>query len=186
MAKHVCPWWVGYLLASPLRRWLSESPEDLLAPFVQDGMTVLEPGPGMGFFTLPLAQLVGPAGRVFAVDIQPKMLSVLRKRAAEKGLADRIETRLADQDSMPLSDLKGTIDFVLAFAMVHELPSAEVFFRHVAAVLKPGALLLLAEPAGHVTPERFQQELAAARQAGLEAVSQPTVRRSLTALLRKA
>jgi SAM-dependent methyltransferase len=186
MANHVCPWWAGYLLASPIRRWLMQSPEDMLAPFVREGMTVLEPGPGMGFFTLPLAQLVGPAGRVIAVDIQPKMLSGLRRRALKKGLADRIETRLADQDGMPLDGLKGTVDFVLAFAMVHELPSSEVFFGQVADALKTGALLFLAEPAGHVKPERFQRELVAAQTAGLEPVSQPIVRRSLTALLRMA
>ena len=186
MAKHVCPWWAGYLLASPIRSWITESPEDMLAPFVREGMTLLEPGPGMGFFTLPLAQMVGPAGRVIAVDIQPKMLSGLQRRAMKKGLADRIETRLAGQEGMPLSDLKGTVDFALAFAMVHELPSAEVFFSQVAGALKTGALLFLAEPAGHVKPARFQQELIAAQKAGLEAVSQPTVRRSLTALFRKA
>ena len=51
MAERVCPWWLGYLLASPMRRWL-EDPVDILAPYVHEGMTVLEPGPGMGFFTL--------------------------------------------------------------------------------------------------------------------------------------
>lgn len=185
MAQSVCPWWAGYLLASPIRRWLMQSPEDMLSPFVREGMTVLEPGPGMGFFTLPLAQMVGPGGRVVAVDIQPKMLSELKRRAEKKGLADRIETRLAERERMPLSDLKGTVDFVLAFAMVHELPSAEVFFNEMAGALKTGALLFLAEPAGHVKPERFQQELVAARGAGLEEVSRPTLRRSLTAVLRK-
>jgi hypothetical protein len=64
MAGHgVCPWWVGYLLASPLRR-LQYDPAALLAPYVRTGMTVLEPGPGMGFFTLELARRVGPSGRV--------------------------------------------------------------------------------------------------------------------------
>ena len=61
----VCPWWAGYILASPLRR-LIQDPRSLLAPYVHPGMTVLEPGPGMGFFTLELARLVGPAGRVIA------------------------------------------------------------------------------------------------------------------------
>ena len=56
MAERVCPWWLGYLLASPVRRWMAENPESLLAPYVREGMTVLEPGPGMGFFTLPLAR----------------------------------------------------------------------------------------------------------------------------------
>jgi len=60
MAKRVCPWWLGYFLASPVRRWLMrEDPAQILAPYVREGMTVLEPGPGMGFFTLELAMRVG-------------------------------------------------------------------------------------------------------------------------------
>jgi SAM-dependent methyltransferase len=69
MSHRVCPWWLGYLLASPIRRLLQGDPEKILAPFVREGMTVLEPGPGMGFFTLPLARRVGPMGRVVAVGL---------------------------------------------------------------------------------------------------------------------
>jgi ubiquinone/menaquinone biosynthesis C-methylase UbiE len=81
MAEHgVCPWWVGYILASPIRK-LAQNPAPMLKPFVRIGMTVLEPGPGMGFFTLELARLVGPEGRVIAVDVQPQMITGLRRRA---------------------------------------------------------------------------------------------------------
>jgi ubiquinone/menaquinone biosynthesis C-methylase UbiE len=185
MAEHVCPWWLGYLLASPMRRWLMQSPEEMLGPFVRQGMTVLEPGPGMGFFTLPLAQMVGPEGRVVAVDIQAKMIEGLRRRAVRSGLIERIETRLAQPDRMALEDLKGAVDFVLAFAVVHEIPSAEAFFREAANVLKPGGLLFFAEPSGHVTPEAFQRELDAAQAAELEAVTRPAIRRSHAVVLGK-
>jgi ubiquinone/menaquinone biosynthesis C-methylase UbiE len=114
MAERVCPWWIGYLLASPMRRWLMQSPERLLAPFVREGMTVLEPGPGMGFFTLPLARMVGSKGRVVAVDIQAKMLENLWRRAVKAGLAERIETRLAKPETLGLDDLRSAADFVLA------------------------------------------------------------------------
>ena len=186
MAERVCPWWIGYLLASPARRWMAGNPENLLEPYVREGMTVLEPGPGTGFFTLPLARLVGPAGRVVAVDIQPMMLSSLQRRARKAGVQQRVETRLAKPESMELDDLKGAVDFVLAFAVVHEMPSAGAFFGEAAAALKPGGLLFFAEPSGHVTQESFQKELHAARQAGMESVSQPAVRRSHAAILRKA
>ena len=185
MTEHVCPWWVGYLLASPVRRWLSQSPEEMLGPFVRDGITVLEPGPGMGFFTLPLARMVGPRGRVVAVDIQPQMLSSLRRRAQKKGLTERIETRLAGHDQMGLDDQAGTVDFALAFAVVHEMPSADKFFREVAGALKSGGVLFFAEPSGHVKPEKFQQEFEAARAAGLETLDRPAVRRSHAVVLRK-
>src|SRR5512138_3220808 len=102
--QRVCPWWLGYLLACPLRRF-SQDPAKILAPYVREGMTVLEPGPGMGFFTLELARRVGDAGRVVAVDIQPKMLAALKKRVAKAGLRNRVEARLVRANSMGLSDL---------------------------------------------------------------------------------
>lgn len=185
MPERVCPWWMGPLLLNPLRRWMIR-PERMLALWIREGMTVLEPGPGMGFFTLPLATLVGPAGKVFAVDVQPKMLEQLRQRAAREGLAGRIETRLASRDSLQIFDLSGSIDFALTFAMVHETPSPERFFREVAVALKPGASLLLVEPAGHVRSEKFASELEAARAAGLEVAASPTIRRNHAALLRKS
>jgi ubiquinone/menaquinone biosynthesis C-methylase UbiE len=183
MAEHVCPWWVGYFLASPIRRWMQD-PNELIAPYVTPGMTVLEPGPGMGFFTLPLAKRVG-SGRVVAVDIQSRMLASLRRRAQKAGLEQRIETRLAKPDSLGIDDLKGTVDFVLAVAVVHEMPSAESFFQQAAAALKPGGTLLLAEPSGHVKPRKFAGELEIARRAGLEEKSRPVLKRFLSALLQK-
>jgi len=186
MSKRVCPWWLGYLLASPLRRLMSEDPRKLLAPYVHEGATVLEPGPGMGYFTLQLARMVGPSGRILAVDIQPKMLSGLKRRASKAGLLDRIDARVAAPDSMGLSDAVGAVDFTLAFAMVHELPNAASFFAQVAAASKTGAHLFLAEPAGHVNANEFEGELQAAAEAGFVLVDRPPVRRCHTALLRKA
>jgi SAM-dependent methyltransferase len=84
----ICPWWAGYILASPMRK-LAQNPARLLEPFVHTGTTVLEPGPGMGFFTLELARLVGPEGRVIAVDVQPHMIASLRRRAERARLIDR-------------------------------------------------------------------------------------------------
>ena len=181
---HVCPWWIGYLLACPLRRFLQD-PHAILAPYVREGMVVLEAGPGMGFFTLELARLVGDYGRVIAVDIQPKMLAVLQRRAAKAGLGSRVETRLAPPEQMTLADLAGQVDFALAFAVVHELPDAGRFFRQVGEALKPGGTVLLAEPRGHVGEGQFDQELALAPAAGLAVTDRPEVSRSQAALLRK-
>jgi SAM-dependent methyltransferase len=181
-SHRVCPWWLGYLLASPLRK-IACRPAKLLAPYVRAGMTVLEPGPGMGFFTLDLARLAGETGRVIAIDIQPRMLGRLRRRAAKAGLLDRLDVRLAEPGSLGAADLAGAVDFTLAFAMVHEMPSAAGFFREVAQASKPGARLLLAEPSGHVTASQFDVELQAAADAGFTRVEVPTVRRSHAALL---
>jgi ubiquinone/menaquinone biosynthesis C-methylase UbiE len=185
MAKElVCPWWLGYALACPIRR-LFQSPEKILVPYVRAGMTALEPGPGMGFFTLELARRVGDDGRVVAVEIQPKMLAVLERRAAKAGLRNRVETRLVRPDSMGLADLAGKVDFALAFAMVHEMPDTGLFFREVSEALKPGGTVLLVEPGSHVKTEKFAQELALAAEAGLSVVERPKMGRSHAAVLRK-
>jgi len=183
MAEHVCPWWVGYFLASPIRRWM-QNPDELIAPYITPGMLALEPGPGMGFFTLPLARRIG-SGRVVAVDIQPRMRQSLRRRAEKAGLEQRIETRLAQPGSLGIDDLKGTVDFVLAVAVVHEMPSSEVFFNEAAAALRPGGKLLLAEPAGHVKVPKFAEELEFAGRAGLEVRDRPPLKRFLAACLEK-
>jgi ubiquinone/menaquinone biosynthesis C-methylase UbiE len=184
MAHRVCPWWLGPLLASPIRR-LFQNPAKLLAPYIQEGMTVLEPGPGMGFFTLEMARRVGASGRVVAVDIQAKMLAGLKRRAAKAGLLDRVVLRLAQADSMGLADLAGQVDFAVAIAMVHEIPAPDRFFAETAATLKPGARLLLVEPAGHVDAVQFQAELDLAAQAGLSVTARPAAGRSHAALLQK-
>ncbi len=182
MSHRVCPWWLGYLLANPVRR-LVHDPTALLGPFVTGGMTVLEPGPGMGFFTLELARLVGPRGKVVAVEVQPRMLSALRRRADKAGLLDRIDARKAPADGMGLDDLEGRVDFVLAFAVVHELPSAARFFAEARAALAPGRRLLLAEPSSHVPERDFAATLRLAEQNGFDAAAGPAIRWSRSAVL---
>jgi len=77
--NHVCPWWLCYSFDNPLRR-LFHDPERLLGPYVKLGMTVADIGCGMGYFTLGLARLTGPEGKVIAVDLQERMLAALESR----------------------------------------------------------------------------------------------------------
>ena len=185
MSQRVCPWWIGYLLVSPLRRWMQD-PVEMLRPYVHAGMTVLEPGPGMGFFTIPLAQLVGNSGRVVAVDLQARMIAALNRRAEKLKVAERVDARVTSRETLGVDDLAGRVDFALAFAMVHELPSSSRFFEEVSQALKPGAFLLLAEPRGHVNEAAFEAELAAAANAGLALTKErPEIRRCHAAVLTK-
>jgi len=182
MSCRVCPWWLGYILASPLRK-LFHDPARTLAPHVREGMTVLEPGPGLGFFTLELARRVGPAGRVVAVDVQERMLAGLLRRARRAGLADRIEARLASGESLGIGDLAGRVDLVVAFAVLHEMPDVGRVFAELRRALAPGGKVLVAEPAGHVSPADFEATLDAASRAGFRHEPGPSVVRSLTAVL---
>jgi ubiquinone/menaquinone biosynthesis C-methylase UbiE len=185
MLHRVCPWWLGIFLASPLRRLLQD-PHRLLAPLVSEGMTVLEPGPGMGFFTLELARLVGPKGRVVAVDVQPRMLAGLVARAERAGLVSRIEAREPSEpkgEHLGTEDLAAKVDFVLAFAVLHELPSIPAFFAEAHRALRPGGRLLACEPKLHVSAAAFEETLGQARSAGFRVEARPDVQGSRSALL---
>ena len=160
-----------------------QDPGAIVGPFVSDGMVVLEPGPGMGFFTLELARRVGPEGRVIAVDVQPKMLEGLVKRAARAGLAARIDARLPKGEGLGLEDYAGKVNFALAFAMVHEVTNPVALFADIRKALIPGGKLLIAEPVGHVSAEAFEASLQQAGEAGLVLDSGPTIRRSHAAVL---
>jgi ubiquinone/menaquinone biosynthesis C-methylase UbiE len=167
MANKVCPVWVGYLLINPLRK-LMENPKKLLGPLVSPGMTILEPGCGMGYFSLPLARMAGSGGRVLAVDIQEGMLSKLRSRAANAGLASRIETRLADGVSLRVEDYQGQVDLAAAIHVVHEVPDQKGFFQQVFETLKSKGRLLLVEPKGHVSKTDFEKSLKLAAEVGFD------------------
>lgn len=185
MAFRACPWWLGCLLASPLRR-LMANPRKLLAPYVHEGMIVLEPGPGMGFFTVELARWVGAPGRVVALDIQSRMLDGVKRRLAKAGLLERVNIRLVQPDSMGLAELAGAVDFALAFAVVHEMPSASSFSTELSRALKSGGSILFAEPAGYVKAALWDAELEAASQAGFIVADRPHIRCSHAAFLKKA
>jgi ubiquinone/menaquinone biosynthesis C-methylase UbiE len=184
MAEHVCPVWVGYLLASPFRK-LFQNPKKILGPYIKSGTTVVDAGCAMGYFSLAIAEMVGPEGRVVCVDLQEKMLISLKKRALRARLLDRIEARLCRAESLGIGDLNGTIDFALAFAMVHEVPDTASLFEDFYGALRPGGLLLVAEPAGRVTPAGFKETLDLGQKAGFSVWDEPKISRSHSVLLKK-
>jgi ubiquinone/menaquinone biosynthesis C-methylase UbiE len=169
---HTCPIWIGYLLASPLRR-LFENPAKLVLPLVQPGHRVLELGPGLGFFTVPVAKAVQANGRVICVDVQAGMLDRLGKRLEKRGLKDRVELRQCSPDDLDLANERELCNLALALHVVHETPSPSATISALSACLKPGGQLLLAEPPGHCSHELWQEEVAAARRAGLARVPHP-------------
>jgi SAM-dependent methyltransferase len=171
---HRCPYWVQYMLISPLRR-LTEPPNRLVGPYVEPGMTVLEPGCGFGYISLPLARLVGPEGRVISVDVEPRAVARLQRRARKAGLAERIEARACEPRDLGLTEFQGQVDLVTVIHTLHEFEDLPGFLAQVAALLKPDGRLLVVEPGGHVTPEKFAAELATCRQAGFFELDRPDV-----------
>jgi len=182
---HTCPVWIAYLLASPVRRML-ESPADLVLSLLKPGQRVLELGPGLGFFTVPVARALQSTGKLVCVDVQQAMLERLGKRLVKRGLRDRVELRLCRQSDLGLAEERERCDLALAMHVLHETPEPAVTVRVLASCLKPGGQLLMVEPAGHCAQEVWQAENAAAEQAGLVRRPHPRcARRKLLALWQK-
>lgn len=184
MAHRVCPVWIGYFLASPVRKLL-QNPHKLLGEYVKKGMKVLDMGCAMGFFSLPLAEMVGEEGMVVCVDIQEKMIISLQNRAEKAGLSKRIQTRICNEKSLCLEGLKKQIDFAVAFAVVHEVPDPDFFFSEIYKAMKPGCKFLVAEPGGHVSEDELESTVSIAEKAGFKPIGKPEIRRSRTVLLEK-
>jgi len=181
---HRCPWWGGPFLASPLRRLL-ESPEKLLSPYVEPGMRVLDFGPAMGFFSLPLGRMVGESGRVLCLDVQPRMIAGLVRRARRAGLLDRIEPLVCGEKDLGLGSREASFDLAVAIHVIHEVGDIPGTLEQLARALREGGRMLVVEPAGHVSRELFEFELQAAGQAGLEVEERLKLRRRFGAVLRK-
>jgi cyclopropane fatty-acyl-phospholipid synthase-like methyltransferase len=183
--QHTCPWWVQYLLISPLRR-LVESPAKLVGPYVEPDMTVLDPGCGFGYFSLPSAQMVGPEGRVVCVDLEPRAVERLKRRAARKGLAERIDARPCGPRDLGLDDYRGRIDLVTVMNTLHEFEDLPGFLEQAVALLKPAGRMLVVEPKGHVKPDQFATQLELCRGAGFRELEPPPYARKRPAALLEA
>lgn len=180
---HVCPVWIGYLLLSPFRR-ISQNPYKILEPYVKPGMTVIDFGCAMGFFSIPMAKMVKPDGLVICIDVQQKMLDVLTKRARKADVEKYIETFIVPTDSLKLHDFYNKADFALAFAVAHEVPDQNIFFNELSKVLKPAALLLFSEPSGHISERDFAQSIVIAKNNNFVISSEINIRRGRSVLLK--
>jgi SAM-dependent methyltransferase len=109
---------------------------------VGPGQVVADVGAGSGYYTVRLAEAVGPDGRVFATDIQPEMLSLLRDRAARNRL-DNVELVLGAEDDPRLPP--GAFDLVLMVDVYHEFGRPQAMLQHLRRALKPDGRLVLIE-----------------------------------------
>jgi len=181
MSKHVCPWWLAYTFDNPLRR-IFHKPDKIFIPYLNDGMTAIDIGCGMGYFSIGMARLVGKKGRIISVDIQQEMLTILTKRAKKAGVADRITAFLCDEKNI---GIKEKADFALAFWMAHETVDEFNFLKQVYSILNTSGKLLLAEPKMHVRFSKFKETLSLAQEAGFNVIESPEIYFSHAALLEK-
>jgi SAM-dependent methyltransferase len=112
---------------------------------VPPGATVADIGAGSGYFTERLARLVGPNGRVYASDIQPGMLDLIRQRIARERLTNVVLV-LGDPADPKLPE--ASIDLALMVDVYHELADPQVVLAHIKRALKPAGRLVLIEYKG--------------------------------------
>ena len=106
------------------------------------GSTVADVGAGSGYMTVKMAKRVGLVGKVYANDIQPEMITLLRQRLAKDKIAN-VELVLGAVDDPKLP--KASIDLILMVDVYHEFQQPQAMLRHMYEALKPGGRLVLLE-----------------------------------------
>jgi ubiquinone/menaquinone biosynthesis C-methylase UbiE len=120
-----------------------EAPEAALdAIGIQKGMNVADIGAGTGYFSIRIAKRVGPTGKIYANDIQPKMLDRLREKSEREGLTN-IETVLGSEADPKLPTAK--MDLVILVDVYHEFSQPQAMLQEIRASLKPDGRLILLE-----------------------------------------
>lgn len=140
--KFPMPEFLANMIDNPLRRRIQPPAEMAIRHGVEPGMTVLDVGPGNGRYTVALARRVGEAGRVIAVDIEPKMVERVAQRARAEGLHN-LETRLADVYDLPFED--ASIDAICMITVIGEIPEPDRAMCEFHRVLVPGGTLAFSE-----------------------------------------
>lgn len=179
-SNRVCPVERAGRLDNRIRTWL-QNPRKILAPYVREGMTVLDVGCGPGFFSIEMARMAGKSGRVIAVDFQQGMLDKLMDKIKGSELEARITLHKCSENSIGVMD---KVDFALAFYLLHEIPNQQEFFDEIRTILKPDGQVLVVEPPFHVSKKAFEKTIEKACDTGLTSVGRPRIFLSKAAILR--
>jgi ubiquinone/menaquinone biosynthesis C-methylase UbiE len=124
-------------------REIEEMPETALDKIgIRQGMTVADVGAGIGYFTVRLGRRVGPTGKVYAVDVQPEMLSMLKQRAAKAKLNNVVPVLGSESDpKLP----PAAMDLILLVDVYHEFSQPQLMLQRMRESLKNDGRLILLE-----------------------------------------
>lgn len=181
--NRVCPVELANSLDNRFRRWI-QNPQKILAPYIKEGMTVLDLGCGPGFFSVEIAKMVGNEGRVISADLQEGMLQRLKNKIRGTQLESRIQLVKCDKSTINVHD---KVDFILAFYMVHEVPGKNSLFKELKNILKEKGEFLLVEPKlFHVSRKEFETTIRLAEDNGFKISEGPKLPFSWSAILKNA
>jgi ubiquinone/menaquinone biosynthesis C-methylase UbiE len=146
----VALWWRRHPSPCPYgQRFWVEAPHPLitrarlreaLSPSV--GERILEVGPGTGYYSLSVAEWLGPGGTLEIVDVQPEMLAHTSRAARERGLENVLATQ-GDARSLPFED--GQFDAAYLVTVLGEIPDQQATMRELARVVRPGGRVVVGE-----------------------------------------
>ncbi len=122
-------------MEDPARDAVMKPDEVVAALGLRPGQVIGDIGAGTGYFARRFAKRVGPAGRVFAVDIQPLFLEELQRRAAEEGIGNIVPILAQPSDSLLAED---SCDLLFLHNVYIYLPDRVAYLKHLKARLKPG------------------------------------------------
>ena len=144
VSKGVFPHQLAFTLLIPLRN-IFLSPKQLLERLeLEENFSVLEIGPGPGFFSIKIAQRL-KRGKLVLADIQEEMLRISRKRIKKKGLRN-VEYKLCDGKSLDFSD--ESFDRVFMVTVIGEVENKELYIKEINRILKTGGIFSVSELAG--------------------------------------
>jgi ubiquinone/menaquinone biosynthesis C-methylase UbiE len=136
---------------------------------IRKGMVIGDVGAGVGYFTTRLAERVGPTGKVYASDIQPEMLNLLKERLGRTNLRN-VETVLGTTTDPKLPP--SSCDYILLVDVYHEFSEPQRMLQRMKEALKPDGRLVLLEyrKEDSSVPIRFEHKMSVAEvRAELEA-----------------
>lgn len=165
--KRLCPLSNAHKLERNSRKFF-QNPNRIIKPYIKEGMTVMDFGCGPGFFTIEMAKLVKDTGKVYAVDLQEGMLDLLKQKIKGADIGKNIVLHICEKDKIGLTD---KFDFILAFYVVHEVPSQENLFKEFKSLLKPEGKILIYEPKSRVTKSEFTEMIIKLKSVGFEIIS---------------
>jgi ubiquinone/menaquinone biosynthesis C-methylase UbiE len=131
---------VKFLMSEERKEW--HNPETILKEAgVTKEMIIVDLGSGPGFFTIPMAQMTGEKGLVYAVDSNQLMLNGLKDNIAKSEVNPNI-IKVVNNDVCHTGIPKESVDLVLFANVLHEVEDRKAFFQEVRRISKPTAYIV--------------------------------------------